>query len=233
MLGDYVRSPSLAHLRSAHALDRLASEIVRQLDMPTRLWAKWGGSREDLVRASCPCWIPLADLAASLNELPGPKLTLSDVSGRLQILQDELGEWPDDRWHAGCEAIFNEERLQGTEIMACVVRIRSFIEDEEARFLRENDQRYKERVAAEKASLEALFLAGADCKWTPVQSSTTIYCRMNGRVFSLSRAVDAKYELQRVRSHDCGSGIMVGRYGRRGDATTAVKDMAYRPDVLP
>ena len=37
MLSDFVRSPSLKHLRSVHVLDKLASEIVRRLDLPPQL----------------------------------------------------------------------------------------------------------------------------------------------------------------------------------------------------
>lgn len=232
MLSDFVRSPSLKHLRSVHVLDKLASEIVRRLDLPPQLWSKWGGSREDLIRMACPCWIPVVELAAALNELPGPKLTLTDVSARLQVVQEELGEWSIDRWQAGCEAIFNDEKRAGTELMAIAVRIRTFIEDEEARLHRERDHAYRERVAAKKASLEARFLAGADCKWTPIAGSKDIFCRMNGRVFRLSRAVDGRYELERISSHESGNGIVAGRYARRGDATAAVREMAYKPDFL-
>jgi len=51
MLSDFVRSPSLKHLRSVHVLDKLASEIVRRLDLPPQLWSKWGGNRPP--RAQC------------------------------------------------------------------------------------------------------------------------------------------------------------------------------------
>lgn len=196
-LSEFVRSPSLSHLRSVHALDKLASKIVRRLDSPP-LWGKWGGSREDLVRMACPCWIPIADLTTALNDLSGSKPTQTDVLARLSVVQEDLGAWPMNRWQAGCEMIFNEERLAGTEMVAIAVRMRQFIEDEEARQRQEWETSYRERVVAEKAKLEARFLAGADCKWTPVAGSKAIYCRMNGRVFRLSRAVDGRYELDRV-----------------------------------
>jgi hypothetical protein len=41
------------------------------------------------------------------------------------------------------------------------------------------------------------FLSGADCKWTQIGSSTNSYCRVNGRTYRLSRAVDKKLEVWR------------------------------------
>jgi len=232
LLSEFVRSPSLAHLRSPHVLDKLASEIVRRLDLASPLWGKWGGAREDLIRAACPCWIPLVDITTALNSLPGPKLTSTDVSARLEVLQDELGEWPPDHLQSACAAIYHEEKQAGTELMAIVIRLRSFIELEETRLQQEREQNYRTRVEAEKAKLEARFMAGADCKWTPIAGSKAIFCRMNGRVFRLDKAVDGRYELVRVPSHNEQEGIVAGRYARRGDATAAVKEMAYRPDFL-
>ena len=232
LLGDYVRSPSLAHLRSMHALDKLASEIVRRLDAALPLWTKWSDVREELARASCPCWIPAPTLVAALNGLPGPRLTATDVTSRLEVLQEELGEWPRDHLRAGCESILEEETAAGTELMAIVYRIRSYIELEEARLHEERDRAYRERTAGERAALEARFLAGADCKWTPVAGSKALYCRVNGRVYRLVRAVDGKQELERIATHDSETGILVGRYSRRGDATAAVREVAYRTDFL-
>lgn len=230
MLATYVRSPSLEHLRNPDMLNHLATEIVGVLDMPPTLWSKWGGPREDLIRAACPCWIPLSDLAEALNQLPGPHLTDTDVSGRLQIMQEELSDWPLDRWRSGCEAIHAEEKQAGTELMASLVRIRTFIDDEEARYYEERQLEYREKVAADKAALEARFLAGADCKWTPIQGSMTHYCRVNGRAFRLTKASDGRHELERIASHESKEGVLIGRYGRRGDATAAIKDVAYKTD---
>lgn len=233
LVGDYVRSPSLVHLRSVHALDKLASEIVRRLDAGSPLWTKWNDVRDELARASCPCWIPSPMLVIALNALPGPKLTATDVTSRIEVLQEELGEWPRDHLRSGCEAILNEEIEAGTELMAILFRIRSHIDQEEARLHEERERAYKERTAAERARLEARFLAGADSKWTPVAGSKTLYCRMNGRVFRLVRAVDGKQVLERIASHNSDTGILVGRYASRGDATAAVREVAYKPDFLP
>lgn len=233
LVGDYVHSPSLAHLRSVHALDKLASEIIRRLDAGSPLWVKWNDAREELARASCPCWIPVPILAAALNALPGPKLTETDVTSRIDVLQEELGEWPRDHLRSGCEAILQEEAAAGTELMAIIYRLRSHIDQEETRLHEERERAYRERTAAERMALEARFLAGADSKWTPVAGSKHLHCRMNGRVFRLVRGVDGKHELQRIVSHESEKGILVGRYARRSDATTAVREVAYKPDFLP
>lgn len=167
LVGDYVRSPSLSHIRSIHALDRLASEILRRLDVGSPLWVKWNDQRDELARASCPCWIPVPILVAALNALPGPKVTATDVISRIDVLQEELGEWPRDHLRSGCEAILQEEIAAGTELMATIYRIRSHIDREETRLHEERERAYRERTAAEHARPEARFLAGADSKWTP------------------------------------------------------------------
>lgn len=41
-----------------------------------------------LESAAC-CWIPIADLRETLNRLPGPQLTLTDVTQRLAALEEE------------------------------------------------------------------------------------------------------------------------------------------------
>lgn len=131
------------------------------------------------------------------------------------------------------DAILEEETSAGTELIAIIYRMRSFIELEETRLHEERNRAWRERTAAERAALEARFLAGADSKWTPVAGSKAMYCRMNGRAFRLSRAVDGKQELERVSTHDSEAGILIGRYDSRGAATAAVRQIAYKPDFLP
>lgn len=232
LVGDYVRSPSLSHIRSAHALDKLASEIVRRLDVGSPIWVKWNDVRDEMARACCPCWIPEPMLAAALNALPGQKLTQTDVSSRLAVLQEEMGEWPRDQFQEGCGAILEEETAAGTELIAIIYRMRAYIEQEDIRLHEEQNRKWRERTAAERAALEARFLAGADAKWTPVAESKALYCRMNGRAFRLSRAVDGKQELERIATHDSARGVLVGRYASRGEATAAVREIAYKPDFL-
>ena len=81
-LADYVKSPSLRHIRDPHSLHRLAKEILRTVDRASSVWGKWEGSREDVAKAAGPCWIPTEDLLAFLNRLPGPPLTTTDVVQR-------------------------------------------------------------------------------------------------------------------------------------------------------
>lgn len=44
LLFDYVKSPSLRHIRDPHALVKLAREIVRQIDLGNSVW-KNGAAR--------------------------------------------------------------------------------------------------------------------------------------------------------------------------------------------
>lgn len=88
-LTEYVRSPSLRHLRDPHNLQKLAKELVTVFDRAGSVWTKWDGRRDDVAKAAAPCWIPIEDLLAFLNTLPGPPLTLTDVKQRLRALWEE------------------------------------------------------------------------------------------------------------------------------------------------
>ena len=105
-LAEYVRSPSLRHLRDPHNLQKVAKELVGAFDRAGSVWTKWDGRREDVARAAAPCWVPLEDLLVFLNTLPGPPLTLTDVKQRLRALWEEpYSAYPIDELQAGCLAI--------------------------------------------------------------------------------------------------------------------------------
>jgi hypothetical protein len=128
-LAEYVRSPSLRHLRDPHNLQKLAKEVVTVFDRAGSVWTKWDGRRDDVAKAAAQCWIPIEDLLAFLNTLPGPPLTLTDVKQRLRALWEEpYSAYPNDELQAGCLAIYETEKAAGTEMSAGPVTVlcRSF-----------------------------------------------------------------------------------------------------------
>lgn len=88
LLADYVRSPSLTHLRAERSLAKIAREIVTRLDQKSAVWKKWEGPREVVLASALECWIPSEDLLAFLNGLPGPQLTLTDLDQRMKHMID-------------------------------------------------------------------------------------------------------------------------------------------------
>ena len=97
LLSEYVRSPSLRHLRDPHSLQRLASDILKEVASANPIWIKWSQDREALARPAAYCWIPPEDLRDHLNDMAGPKLTLTDVVQRLRAFNEELYEpYPDE-----------------------------------------------------------------------------------------------------------------------------------------
>jgi hypothetical protein len=70
LLFDYIKSPSLRHIRDPHAVSRLAHEIVRLIDRGNSIWQKCDGQREVLLKSAVGCWIPIADLRDFLNRMP-------------------------------------------------------------------------------------------------------------------------------------------------------------------
>jgi hypothetical protein len=106
LLSEYVKSPSLRHIRDPYSIARLAKEIVKRIDQGNSIWRKWDGQRELLLKSALPCWIPIDDLREFLNAMPGPPLTATDVSQRLQAFEEEEHYFfPKEEFQAGCLAI--------------------------------------------------------------------------------------------------------------------------------
>src|SRR5262245_20223635 len=88
LLFDYVKSPSLRHIRDPHSVVKLAREIVRSLDRSNSIWKKWDEQRELLAKSAVGCWVPVEDLRAFLNRMPGPPLTTTDVAQRIRAFEE-------------------------------------------------------------------------------------------------------------------------------------------------
>jgi hypothetical protein len=135
-LAEYVRSPSLRHLRDPHNLQKVAKELVDTIDRAGSVWTKWEGRREDVVKAAALCWIPVEDLLAFLNTLPGPPLTLTDVRQRLRAIWEEpYSHYPNDELQPGCLAIYEAGKAAGTEMSAIIGALQEHIEQEEERLM--------------------------------------------------------------------------------------------------
>lgn len=229
-LADYVRSPSLRHIRDHHNVQRLAREIVESLDRASSIWQKWDGPREQLAKAAAPCWIPIGDLQAFLNRLPGPALTVTDVAQRLRAFWEEPWEkYPSDDLKAGCLALYGAEKAKGTELPAIVGAIQEHIEVEEERLRREREVAYRQVKEEERIQREQRYLSGADSGWTQLQGSEDFFCRRNGRAYRIARAKDNKWNLYRTEIVSA-SDALVGTYMGRREATKALEKIAYEPE---
>lgn len=82
LLFNFVRSPSLRHIRDPHTIIVLANEIMGAVNGRNSIWLKWDEQREKLVKSAVGCRIPVDDLRDFLNKLPGPVLTTADVTQR-------------------------------------------------------------------------------------------------------------------------------------------------------
>ena len=78
LLAEYVRSPSLRHMREERSLAKLALEIVTKLDRDSSVWKKWEGPRDKVLGAAIECWIPKAEMLDFLNSLPNHKTVVLD-----------------------------------------------------------------------------------------------------------------------------------------------------------
>ena len=226
-LDKHVASPSLDHIRDAAMLDRLAAEIVTELFRGHPIWRKWDLTRETFLRRAIPCWIPIEDLTAFLNQIEGPILTSTDVQSRMDMMcEDRFETYPIPSKQDFCLAIYNAEKARGTELAAIVQCITDRCAEEEMRAYDERRERRKRELAEAAAELEARFLSGADCKWTPVKGNDGLYCRVNGRAFRLTRDEQKKHLLHPLSTQD-ETGPLIGRYGSRADATIALQSIAY------
>lgn len=233
LLYDYVKSPSLRHIRDPNSLNKLARDIVKAIDRNNEIWRKWDGQREVLLKSALGCWIPTADLRDFLNLMPGPRLTTTDVAQRLKAFEDEeYFSYPKEELQPGCLALYEKEKAEGTELPAIIGALREHVESEEERLRIEQEERYARQREEERISKEQRLLSGADCKWTQLQGSKTWYCRTNGRTYRLSPAEDKLWHLDRVQTvSDDEEGELLGRYQWRRDATKAVAQIAYQPEA--
>lgn len=230
-LADYVKSPSLRHIRDPHQLQKLAREIVQAVDQAGAVWSKWERAREDVIKVAAQCWIPAEDLRAHMNCLPGPSLTLTDVRQRLRAIWEEPWEtYPNEGLKDGCLALYAAEKQQGTEFIAIVGALREHIDLEEEHLRRERDEAY--RAAKEESQLKRRqrFYSGADVGWTSIDNSDALYCRRNGRPFRTSLSKDKRWKLYRIAKQE-DEGDLLGVYGNRTDANKALAKIAYEPDI--
>ena len=142
LLAEYVRSPSLRHMREERSLAKLALEIVTKLDQDSSIWKKWEGPRDKILGVAIECWIPKADMLDFLNILPGPALTMTDLEQRMKSMIEEeyLGD-PEPKLEAECLAIYQAEKAAGTEMPAIIERLSDYTS---AQFQRLRDERRAE-----------------------------------------------------------------------------------------
>jgi hypothetical protein len=230
LLFEYVQSPSLQHLRDPGSIDNITKRIIEVIDRQPSVWRKWEGEREVVLRAAAECWIPIEDLRIFLNGLPGPSLTTTDVAQRLRAIHEEpYSSYPDEHLRASCLDLYSREVAEGSELPAVIGALQEFVEQEIERRREEREAAYRERQKEEREVLERRFLAGADCKWTPVGGSKALYIRKNGRAYRLSPTKDKRWDLYRIQGIE-DTGKCVGTYGSRGDASKALVKLAYEPE---
>jgi hypothetical protein len=231
LLIDHVSNPAQRHVRDGWAVHLLAKEIIEKLDHRTGVWRKWDEAREALLKSATHCWIPIEDLRAYLNGMPGPELTRMDVIQRLRAFQEEPYADPvKSDLQPGCLEIFERENADGTELPAIIGAIQQWVEEEEARRWQASDEARRRQIEEDRIALEQRFLSGADCQWTAIGKSPEVYCRRNGRAYRLSPAGDKTWNLHRINGVDDQGGALMGTYRRRADATKAVAAMAYLPE---
>lgn len=226
LLFEYVASPSLRHLRDPKSIDAIARRIIEAIDLQPPVWRKWEGEREAVMRSAVDCWIPIEDLRQFLNSMPGPKLTLTDVEQRLRAVNEEpYSTYPDKYLQEGCLEIYKREVSNGTELPAIIGALREYVEQESERRRHEREAAYREAQKEEREALERRFLAGADCKWTPVSGSKALYTRKNGRAYRLVPTKDKRWELFRIQEVE-DPGKRIGIYGGRGDVNQVLVKLA-------
>jgi hypothetical protein len=231
LLFRYLESPTLRHLKDPKQIDRLAEEILSAVDHTPTVWAKWDAARRELLKAAAKTWIPIGDLVAFLNSLPGPRLTPTDVVQRLRAFQEEpyAHLYPDDRLKYACLARYAAEIEAGTELPAIVGALQEFAAEEEERLDRELQERWRAQQMADRMALERRFLSGADCKWTPLEGSKAVFMRRNGRTFRLSPTKEKRWMLHRIEG-PTDTGDLVGIYATRSAANKVVDKLAYEPE---
>lgn len=234
LLLDYVKSPSLTHIRSAHGLEKLSVDIVKDLDRSAGLFQKWDGLREEFLQTALDCWLPIPDLLEYLNGLPGPPLTRTDLVQRMRyMIEEEYISTPEPLIREECEAIYAEEKAAGTEFPAIAWRISEHIGQQSARIRELHRQAEAAKRDEARLAREAKLLSHADCPWTQIKGSRCTYIRKSGRLFRLTTNSDNSFTLHQVDEvRDDLPGDYIGRYRTRGEASNTVSKILSEPEPL-
>jgi hypothetical protein len=235
LLLEYVQSPSVKHIRDTNSITKLAKEIVAALDRASSIWKKWDGDRETLLKSALCCWIPAEDMWAYLNTMPGPKLTKTDVSARFQafLKEEYCFEYPRHELKKGCLEIYRREKAEGTELPAIIQLLSEHVEKKEERLHHDQREFFQKVREQQRKEAEARLMAGADCGWTPLAKSPHVFCRINGRTYRLSPDKHDKTMkvLHRVEAvSEVEGSVILGRYRTRGEASKALKEIAYKEE---
>lgn len=231
VLLEYVKCASLKRIRSPSSINGVAREIVTRLDRQYSMWGKWDEQRETLLSMALPCWIPIEDLQSFLNGMPGPPLTRTDVEQRLKVMWLRSHEDRREELQQECLTRYEQERVQGTELMAIIEMLRDYIEQEEQRITAERAEAGKRASEERRIASEQKLLSGANCPWTQLRGFKHWFCRRNGWLFRMSQGDDKKWQLARVETTDeDGRSLLIGRYQFRRDATKVMRQMASKPE---
>lgn len=142
-------------------------------------------------------------------------------------MEEAYQNYPNEELREGCLALYAKEKAMGTEMAVIIGAIRGHVESEEKRLRNERQQRWRAEQAEERRIRIALFRAGADCPWTPLDGSKELYRRINGRAYRASPTADKLWLLHRIQSADDPKPTQIGKYTRRGDINKLLATMAY------
>ena len=226
----YVSVRTRRQIADYFGIDSLSREIVRRLEDQFAIWRKWSPPREAVAKSAVGCWIPLEDLQAFLNEMPGPTLTPTDVAQRLRAFCEEDCEQANEALKDGCLEIYEDEKAQGTELTAIIGRLHEHVDREEVRLVHEQWEHQKRQADEKRQALEQSILTGEDCRWTPVANSSDVYCRVNGRTYRLAPKEGKTRNLFRILSIDDAKPRLIGKYSNQTEATKVVAQVAYQPE---
>jgi hypothetical protein len=238
ILHQYSARPLLKFPNEAE-IPALAKKILKAAIGPISLWAKWDKDREELARRAAEVWVPLEDLRAALNVLPGEPLTQVDVEQRLYTIRHEHGGYssgPDEELKAAALGAYAEEKAKGTEFIAILGWLEEWMWGAEENLRRKRNQERQEQIEREKRNAEARLRSGADCPWTPAAGLADLHCRKNARLFRLkaleksTSPLSPKFEVLEIKSFEDKRGVPIGRYRTRSDASKAVLEVAYKPE---
>jgi hypothetical protein len=230
LIARYVNERPIAQIRDWFGLATLSRQVIEALEAEFSIWRKWSLPREAFAKSAVGCWIPLEDLRAFLNEMPGPSLTPTDVAQRLRAFSEEGCEEPNPDLKDACLAVYAAEKSEGTELAATIARLREFVDAEETRLIHERWDAQRREAEERRVALEQSFLAGEDCRWTPIAGSEEAYCRINGRAYRLAAKQGKTRSLFRISAIDDPTPRLIGKYQNRADATKVLSEIAYQAE---
>jgi len=142
-------------------------------------------------------------------------------------MAEEGFEWPNDDYKTRCLEIYEREKAAGTEMPAIIREIREQLDVWEQRDREAREEAWQRSKQQARTEHQARLRAGLDCGWIDLDQRDIFYCRLNNRLFRITRDKQKRWELVRISAIEESKGLVIGHYTDRKEANKVIRKVAF------